>query len=136
MRIGRCQGPLGQLGGRGLRRRRRDGLLRRSRPRSRRRATLFSCRQADRTTDVNSPPSMPKPSSPLRSPSKNPWTTPGICAVTPPFESLGLGTCYIGAIRNNPETVARELALPEGVFPVFGLTVGFPDPAQPSGVKP
>ncbi len=52
------------------------------------------------------------------------------------LESLGLGTCYIGAIRNDPETVARELALPEGVFPVFGLTVGFPDPAQPAGVKP
>jgi len=52
------------------------------------------------------------------------------------FESLGLGTCYIGAIRNDPETVARELALPDGVFPVFGLTVGFPDPAQPAGVKP
>jgi nitroreductase len=52
------------------------------------------------------------------------------------FESLGFGTCYIGAIRNDPETVARELALPEGVFPVFGLTVGFPDPAQPAGVKP
>ncbi len=45
------------------------------------------------------------------------------------LESLGLGTCYIGAIRNDPETVARELALPEGVFPVFGLTVGFPDPS-------
>ncbi|MBB6219434.1 NADPH-dependent oxidoreductase [Rhizobium leguminosarum] len=52
------------------------------------------------------------------------------------LESLGLGTCYIGAIRNDPETVARELALPEGVFPVFGLTVGYPDPAVPAGVKP
>ncbi len=52
------------------------------------------------------------------------------------LESLGLGTCYIGAIRNDPETVARELGLPEGVFPVFGLTVGFPDPARPADVKP
>ncbi|MCS4095794.1 hypothetical protein FHT76_007514 [Rhizobium sp. BK176] len=26
--------------------------------------------------------------------------------------------------------------MPDGVFPVFGLTVGFPDPAQPAGVKP
>ncbi|MBY3321749.1 NADPH-dependent oxidoreductase [Rhizobium laguerreae] len=52
------------------------------------------------------------------------------------FESLGLGTCYIGAIRNDPETVSRELGLPDGVFPVFGLTVGFPDPAVPAGVKP
>ncbi|EJK87449.1 NADPH-dependent oxidoreductase [Rhizobium rhizogenes] len=52
------------------------------------------------------------------------------------LESLGLGTCYIGAIRNDPEVVARELELPEGVFPVFGLTVGYPDPAVPAGVKP
>lgn len=52
------------------------------------------------------------------------------------LESLGLGTCYIGAIRNDPEAVARELGLPEGVFPVFGLTVGFPDPAQRADVKP
>ncbi|AGS26007.1 NADPH-dependent oxidoreductase [Rhizobium etli] len=52
------------------------------------------------------------------------------------LESLGLGTCYIGAIRNDPETVVRELALPEGVFPVFGLTVGYPDPTAPAGVKP
>ncbi|KEA03347.1 NADPH-dependent oxidoreductase [Rhizobium rhizogenes] len=52
------------------------------------------------------------------------------------LESQGLGTCYIGAIRNDPEVVARELELPEGVFPVFGLTVGYPDPAVPAGVKP
>ncbi|MFB2566569.1 NADPH-dependent oxidoreductase [Rhizobium sp. IMFF44] len=52
------------------------------------------------------------------------------------LESQGLGTCYIGAIRNDPETVARELELPEGVFPVFGLTVGYPDPAIPAAVKP
>ncbi|WP_047459368.1 NADPH-dependent oxidoreductase [Rhizobium rhizogenes] len=52
------------------------------------------------------------------------------------LESLGLGTCYIGAIRNDPEVVARELELPEGVFPVFGLTVGYPDPAVLAGVKP
>lgn len=52
------------------------------------------------------------------------------------LESLGLGTCYIGAIRNDPEVVARELELPKGVFPVFGLTVGYPDPAVPAGIKP
>jgi len=26
--------------------------------------------------------------------------------------------------------------LPEGVFPVFGLTVGYPDPAVPAAIKP
>ena len=52
------------------------------------------------------------------------------------FESLGLGTCYIGALRNNPEAIAKELALPKEVFPVFGLTVGYPDPGIRTDVKP
>lgn len=52
------------------------------------------------------------------------------------FESLGLGTCYIGALRNNPEAIARELTLPKEVFPVFGLTVGYPDPAIRTDIKP
>ncbi|WP_328395653.1 NADPH-dependent oxidoreductase [Nocardia sp. NBC_00416] len=51
-------------------------------------------------------------------------------------ESLGLGTVYIGAIRNNPEQVAAELALPAGVFAVVGLVVGRPDPAENARVKP
>jgi len=51
-------------------------------------------------------------------------------------ESLGLGTVYIGAIRNEPEKVAAELDLPPGVFPVFGLVVGKPDPARPAAIKP
>jgi nitroreductase len=52
------------------------------------------------------------------------------------FESLGLGTVYIGAIRNRVTEVARELALPPLVMPVFGLCVGYPDPASPALVKP
>ncbi len=52
-------------------------------------------------------------------------------------ESLGLGTVYIGALRNDPEAVARELALPPGVMAVFGLCVGFVDPDAPlAAVKP
>lgn len=51
-------------------------------------------------------------------------------------ESFGLGTVYIGAIRNEPEKVAAELNLPPGAFPVFGLVVGKPDPARPASVKP
>jgi len=51
-------------------------------------------------------------------------------------EALGLGTVYIGAMRNRPEDVARELALPAHTFAVFGLCVGRPDPARPSAVKP
>jgi nitroreductase len=52
------------------------------------------------------------------------------------LESLGFGTCYIGAIRNDPGAVSQALGLPDGVFPVFGLTVGYPDPARPADVKP
>lgn len=51
-------------------------------------------------------------------------------------ESLGLGTVYIGAIRNRIEDVARLIALPAGAYPVFGLVVGRPDPSRPAAVKP
>lgn len=51
-------------------------------------------------------------------------------------EALGLGTVYIGGIRNKPEKVARELGLPPQVFAVFGMCVGRPDPARPADVKP
>lgn len=52
------------------------------------------------------------------------------------LESMGLGSVYIGAIRNNPEKVAAELGLPKLVFPAFGLSIGVPDPAGASGAKP
>ena len=51
-------------------------------------------------------------------------------------ESLGLGCVYIGAMRNHPVEVARELALPPNVMALFGLVVGHPDPAARSDVKP
>ncbi|WP_454728513.1 NADPH-dependent oxidoreductase [Cellulosimicrobium protaetiae] len=51
-------------------------------------------------------------------------------------ESLGLGTVYIGALRNHPAQVAAELGLPEGVVAVVGLVVGHPDPAGGERVKP
>lgn len=41
-------------------------------------------------------------------------------------ESLGLGFCYIGAIRNHPRGVIKLLDLPEYVFPVAGMTLGWP----------
>lgn len=52
------------------------------------------------------------------------------------LEALGLGCCYIGAMRNKPEEVAKELNLPPNVFAVFGMTIGVPDPAANAGVKP
>lgn len=51
-------------------------------------------------------------------------------------ESLGLGTVYIGGIRNHIETVAAELKLPQMVTPVFGLCIGYPDPSETASVKP
>ena len=51
-------------------------------------------------------------------------------------ESLGLGTCYIGAMRNDPERVAKELGLPPRAMAVFGMCVGREDPARASAVKP
>jgi nitroreductase len=52
------------------------------------------------------------------------------------LESLGLGACYIGAMRNHPKDVAEELGLPPGAFVVFGMTIGYPDPEVATGVKP
>jgi nitroreductase len=51
-------------------------------------------------------------------------------------ESLGLGTCYVGALRNHPEKVAAELGLPPAAMAVFGLAVGYPAPGAEGAVKP
>lgn len=51
-------------------------------------------------------------------------------------EALGLGTVYIGALRNRAELVAAELKLPPDAFPLFGLCVGRPDPERPAAIKP
>ncbi|MGW6129081.1 NADPH-dependent oxidoreductase [Cellulomonas sp. NPDC055163] len=50
--------------------------------------------------------------------------------------SLGLGSVFVGAIRNHPEEVAAELGLPPYAAAAFGLAVGAPDPSEPAGVKP
>lgn len=41
-------------------------------------------------------------------------------------ESIGLGGVYIGGIRNDPQLLADALALPEQVYPVFGMCLGWP----------
>ncbi len=40
-------------------------------------------------------------------------------------ESVGLGTCYIGSIRNDPQPVADLLELPDQVYPLMGLCLGW-----------
>ena len=42
-------------------------------------------------------------------------------------ESLGLGICFIGGLRNNPQQVSDLLDLPDQVYPVFGFCLGYPD---------
>lgn len=54
------------------------------------------------------------------------------CAIA--AESSGLGICYIGGIRNDPERVSVLLDLPDQVYPVFGFCLGYP--AQDPEVKP
>jgi FMN reductase (NADPH) len=49
-------------------------------------------------------------------------------------ESVGLGLCFIGGIRNNPQAVSELLNLPDQVYPVFGMCLGYPD--QSPEVKP
>ncbi len=50
------------------------------------------------------------------------------------FESMGLGTCLIGGLRNDLGAVAKLLEIPEGVFPLYGLCVG--RPAENPGTRP
>ena len=42
-------------------------------------------------------------------------------------ESAGLGTCPISLIRNRIDDFAKIVELPDGVFPIAGLTLGWPD---------
>lgn len=50
------------------------------------------------------------------------------------FESMGLGTCYIGGIRNDLPALDRALELPLGLYPLFGLCAG--EPAADPGTRP
>jgi nitroreductase len=49
-------------------------------------------------------------------------------------ESVGLGAVFIGGIRNDPMVVSKLLQLPDLVYPVFGMCLGWPD--QEPDLKP
>ncbi|MDF2962516.1 MAG: NADPH-dependent oxidoreductase [Paenibacillus sp.] len=49
-------------------------------------------------------------------------------------ESMGLGIVYIGGIRNRIAEVSEMLKLPNYVYPVFGMCIGYPD--QQPGQRP
>jgi nitroreductase len=43
-------------------------------------------------------------------------------------QSMGLAGCYIGNLRNDPDFIAAELALPEHAMVLFGLALGYEKP--------
>lgn len=49
-------------------------------------------------------------------------------------ESKGYGICYIGGVRNAAQEISDILELPDGVAPLFGMSIGVPDEANE--VKP
>ena len=49
-------------------------------------------------------------------------------------EAAGLGCCPVSAVRNHPGQVSELLVLPDHVFPVAGLVVGYP--AQSGQISP
>lgn len=51
-------------------------------------------------------------------------------------ESLGLGTCYVGSLRNRPDVVAEELKLPAGSVVLFGVCIGYENPLRATAVRP
>jgi len=51
-------------------------------------------------------------------------------------ESLGIGSCYIGDIIENCETISELLDLPDYVLPAAMVVYGYPDPAQKNRKKP
>lgn len=46
-------------------------------------------------------------------------------------ELAGLGSCPISEIRNHAATVSELLGLPDWVFPIAGLTLGYPEAKEP-----
>jgi nitroreductase len=55
-----------------------------------------------------------------------------VCAA----EALGIGICYIGALRNDPFAVREFFGLPSGVFGCFGLCLGWPKEPVRASIKP
>lgn len=55
-----------------------------------------------------------------------------VCAA----ESLGIATCYIGALRNDVAGIKRLLELPVGTAPMFGLCLGWPAAGDQAAIKP
>jgi nitroreductase/FMN reductase [NAD(P)H] len=50
-------------------------------------------------------------------------------------EAVGLGTCPISYVRSHIERVSPLLGLPNGVYPVAGLSVGWPVFRRPTSMR-
>ncbi len=50
-------------------------------------------------------------------------------------DAAGLGSCPISYVRNHIEKLVPLLALPAGVYPVAGLTVGWPEFRRPVSMR-
>ena len=46
-------------------------------------------------------------------------------------ESLGMGSCFLGGVPYGAGGIIKRFKLPERVFPLVGLTMGYPDEAPP-----
>ncbi|TYB31077.1 MAG: hypothetical protein FXF47_05840 [Candidatus Mcinerneyibacterium aminivorans] len=42
-------------------------------------------------------------------------------------ESMGLGTCFLGMVPYKASKIKKEYSLPDKVFPLVGLVMGYPD---------
>lgn len=51
-------------------------------------------------------------------------------------ESLGIGCCYLGSLRNQVAEIIRLLELPRFTFPLFGIALGYPAADADSEQKP
>jgi nitroreductase len=51
-------------------------------------------------------------------------------------ESLGLGVVYAGAIRSHIPEIAQDLNLPQYVYPVFGMAIGYPSEQVVTHIRP
>jgi nitroreductase len=51
-------------------------------------------------------------------------------------EALGLGSVLLGAVPHFAEPLAELFNIPDRVFPMVGLCLGYPDPAEHTEVRP
>lgn len=51
-------------------------------------------------------------------------------------ESIGLGFCYLGSLRNHAKELAELVNLPHLSYVAFGMAVGVPDQNRPSDIRP